>query len=149
MQNTAKNYQAYYKTNVETTDQLSLIIMLYDGTIRFMKKAVVNIEQGDVEEAHDYLVRAKEIISELVSTLKLESGGELANNLKELYLYSFKKIVEANLKKDPAMIQEVIQIMGNLRQGWAQMKNEKIKEKQNKPNYDSGDFQQKKIRIQG
>ena len=86
MPSTAKNYQAYYKTNVQTSDQLSLIIMLYDGVIRFMKKAIDKIDQEEVEEAHNYLVRAKEIISELVSTLKLEEGGEVANNLKELYL---------------------------------------------------------------
>ncbi|MBF0289970.1 MAG: flagellar export chaperone FliS [SAR324 cluster bacterium] len=147
MQNTARSYQAYYKTNVETTDRLSLVIMLYDGMIRFMKKAVAKIEQGDVEEAHNYLVRAKEIISELLSTLRLEEGGELAQNLKNLYLYSFKKIVEANLKKDPDMIREVIQVMENLRQGWIQVKGQQTSQKQNmSAAYQAG---QKKIRVQG
>ena len=144
MRNSANSYQAYYKTNVQTSDQLSLIIMLYDGLIRFMKKAIVKIEQGEVEEAHNYLMRAKEIISELVSTLKVDAGGEIANNLKELYLYSFKKIVEANLKKDPAMIQEVIHLMDNLRQGWVQMKAEQNRQKHTQPTQI-----QKKVRVQG
>ncbi|MBF0279254.1 MAG: flagellar export chaperone FliS [SAR324 cluster bacterium] len=144
MKNPTNSYQAYYKTNVQTADQLSLIIMLYDGLIRFMKKAIVKIEQGEVEEAHNYLVRAKEIISELVSTLKVEAGGEIANNLKDLYLYSFKKIVEANLKKDPEMIKEVIQVMDNLRQGWVQMKAEQNRQKQIQPAQ-----HQKKLRVQG
>ncbi len=142
MKNSTNSYQAYYKTNVQTSDQLSLIIMLYDGLIRFMKKAVVKIEQGEVEEAHNYLARAKEIISELVSTLKVDAGGEIAGNLKDLYLYSFKKIVEANLKKDPAMIQEVIQLMDNLRQGWIQTKAEQNRQKQVQPG-------QKKVRLRG
>ena len=144
MKDPTHSYQAYYKTNVQTSDQLSLIIMLYDGMIRFMKKAVVKIEQGEIEEAHNYLVRSKEIITELMSTLKIEDGGDIANNLKELYLYSFKKIVEANLKKDPAMVQEVIQVMNNLRQGWIQIKAEQNKHKQARPPQS-----QKKLRVQG
>lgn len=144
MKNTQNTYQAYYKTNVQTSDQLSLIIMLYDGMIRYMKKGAMKIEQGEIEEAHNYLVRAKDIINELVSTLKMESGGDVANNLKNLYLYSFKKIVEANLKKDPKIVQEVIQIMDNLRQGWIQLKAQQTQKKQS--------FAQttpRKIRVQG
>lgn len=144
MRDSAQSYQAYYKTNVQTSDQLTLIIMLYDGMIRFLKKAVVKIEQGEIEEAHNYLVRSKEIIGELMSTLKIEDGGEIANNLKELYLYSFKKIVEANLKKDPVMVQEVIQVMNNLREGWMQIKAEQNKNKQPLPAQ-----HQKKLRVQG
>lgn len=144
MRNPANSYQAYYKTNVQTSDQLSLIIMLYDGVIRFMKKAIVKIEQNEIEEAHNYLVRAKEIISELMSTLKIAEGDEIANNLKELYLYSFKKIVEANLKKDPQLVQEVIEVMNNLRQGWLQIKAEQNKQKQSVPAQ-----YQKKVSVQG
>ena len=144
MQDPVKSYQAYYKTNVQTSDQLSLIIMLYDGMIRFMKKAVVRIEEGEIEEAHNYTVRAKEIISELIATLKVDAGGDIANNLKELYLYSFKKIVEANLNKDPVMIEEVIQLMDNLRQGWIQMKAAQNQQKQILPAQ-----HQKKVSVQG
>lgn len=145
MQNTKKTYQAYYKTNVQTSDQLSLIIMLYDGAIRFMKKGIDRIEKGEVEEAHNYLVRAKDIIGELVSTLKLDAGGEVAKNLKDLYLYAFKKVVEANLRKDPELINEVIQIMDNLRQGWVQMRAQQAPKKQAY----GQQMAQKKIRIQG
>jgi flagellar secretion chaperone FliS len=124
----AQNYQAYYKTNVETSDQLKLIIMMYDGMIRFLKKAVINIENNDIEAAHNYLVRSKNILQELLKTLRVENAGEVGKNLKELYLYCFKRIVEANLTKDPEIVKEVIKLIDNLRQGWIQVQENRKKE---------------------
>ena len=100
MLNPKNSYKAYSKTDVNTSDQLTLIIMLYDGLLRFLKKAIVKIEENDVEAAHNYFVRSKDIVNELLSTLHAEKGGDIGNNLRELYLYMFRRIVEANLKKD-------------------------------------------------
>ena len=123
--NKPTTYQAYYKANVQTSDQLNLIILLYDGLLRFLKKAAVKIEGQELEEAHNYLVRSKNIVQELLSTLKIEEGGEVAQNLRELYLYCFRKIVEANLRKDVQLIQDVIKVIDNLKQGWLQIKAER------------------------
>jgi len=117
-------YKAYETTNVGTADQRHLILMLYDGAIRFMKKSVGKIEARDFEASHNYLVRSREIVSELLSTLKAEKAGEVGQNLKRLYVYMYNRLVEANLMKDPAMVEEVIRIMSTLRDGWANIKPE-------------------------
>jgi len=115
-------FQSYQRTNVHTADQRTLIIMLYDGLIRFLRKARQKIEANDVEGAHNYLVRSREVVSELLATLKPEKGGEIGQNLQRLYSYAFNRIVEANLYKDGQMVEEVIRIMSTLREGWASMK---------------------------
>ncbi len=115
-------YSAYQTTNVNTADQRQLIIMLYDGSIRFLKKAVVKIDARDFEGAHNYLIRSREIVSELLSTLRPEKAGEVGHNLKRLYVYLFNRLVEANLMKDSAIVEEAIQILSNLRDAWASIK---------------------------
>ncbi len=115
-------YQAYERTGVQTADQRKLIIMLYDGVIRFLRKAVSKMEASDIEGAHNYLVRSREIIGELLSTLKPEKGADVGQNLRRLYVYVFNRIVEANLHKDPRIVEEVIGIMSTLREGWVNMK---------------------------
>ncbi len=115
-------YTAYRNTNVQTADQRQLILMLYDGLIRFLQKAVVKIEAREIEAAHNYLVRSREIVAELLATLKPEKAGVVGENLRRLYIYAFNRIVEANLRKDPAMVQEVIRIASTLREGWTAVK---------------------------
>ncbi|MBI3992166.1 MAG: flagellar export chaperone FliS [Candidatus Lambdaproteobacteria bacterium] len=112
-------YKAYQHIEVQTADQRQLILMLYDGAIRFLKKAVIKIDARDYESAHNYLVRSRDVISELLATLKPEKGGEIGENLKRIYVYLFNRLVEANLLKDPKIIAEVIRILGTLREGWA------------------------------
>ncbi|MGK5093958.1 flagellar export chaperone FliS [Deltaproteobacteria bacterium TL4] len=144
--NKPATYQTYYQTNVQTSDQLKLIIMMYDGLLRFMKKAIVKINGGEIEAAHHYITRSKNILQELISTLRIEKGGEIAQNLRELYLYSYKKLIEANLKKDPMLIQEVVQIISNLKEGW-----EQVRERQAQQLKQSAKLvtQPKKVSIQG
>ena len=67
MLNPKQSYKAYSKTDVNTSDQLTLIIMLYEGLLRFLKKAMIKIEENDVEAAHNYFVRSKDIVNELIN----------------------------------------------------------------------------------
>jgi flagellar protein FliS len=115
-------YGAYERTKVETADQRQLILLLYDGAIRFMRKAAARIESNDVEAAHNYLVRSREIVSELLATLKPEKAGEVGQNLQRLYVYVFNRLVEANLTKNKAIVEECLRLMTTLRDGWAQIK---------------------------
>lgn len=118
----ANPYSAYERTNVETADQRQLILMLYDGAIRFMSKAAARIESNDIEAAHNYLVRSREIVSELLATLKPEKAGEVGTNLQRLYVYVFNRLVHANLTKDLEAVRECIHLMTTLREGWARLK---------------------------
>jgi flagellar secretion chaperone FliS len=115
-------YGAYERTHVETADQRQLILMLYDGSIRFMRKGISRIEANDIEAAHNYLVRSRDILAELLSTLKPEKAGEVGTNLKRLYVYIFNRLVEANLTKNKELVIECVKLMSTLREGWAQIR---------------------------
>lgn len=115
----ASPYNEYARTNINTADQRQLILMLYDGAIRNIRKGMGKIEARDFEGAHNYLIRGRQIVSELLATLRPEKGGEIGQNLKRLYVYVFQRLVEANLTKDPAIAEETVQILSTLREGWA------------------------------
>ena len=86
-------YTAYKNTSVQTADQRTLILMLYDGLLRFLQKSIVKMEAREIEAAHNYLVRSREIVAELLATLRPEKAGEIGNNLKRLYVYAFNRII--------------------------------------------------------
>ena len=132
MQN-KKFYKAYSRTDVNTSDQLTLIIMLYEGLLRFLKKAIVKVREKDIEGAHNYFTRSRDIISELMCTLHAEKGGEIGKNLRELYVYMYRRTIEANLKKDIEITKDVYQVAKTLHEGWIQLKSrQQNKETQNK-----------------
>jgi len=114
-------YQAYQNAQVTTSNQKQLIIMLYDGMDRFLTRAVKSIKEGDIESSHSYLHRTGQILLELLSTLREDKGGEIATNLKRIYVYCYEQVVIANLKKDVGMIREIQQILGNLKGAWKQI----------------------------
>ena len=115
-------YGAYERTKVETSDQRQLIVLLYDGAIRFMHKAVARMDANDIEAVHNYLVRSRDILGELLATLKPEKAGEVGTNLQRLYVYIFNRLVEANLTKNKDIVGECIKLMSTLREGWAQIR---------------------------
>ena len=78
------SYRAYHQTSVQTSDQLTLIVMLYDGAIRNVNFALQHLKDDEVEKTHNCLVKAKNIVTELLSTLNMEQGGEIAKNLQSL-----------------------------------------------------------------
>ena len=110
--------QAYKKASVGTMDQRKLILMLYDGAVRFLTNAIGKLEAGERYEAHKNLVKGKSIIAELLGSLNLEQGGEIALNLQRLYSYMFNELIEANLNQDAARIRSVVELLKELRVGW-------------------------------
>ncbi len=118
MSQTQSPYSAYEMTSVETASQSRLIVMLYDGAIRFMNKGAACIENEEIENAHRYLTRSADIVSELLSGLKPEQGGDIGKNLHRLYVFVFEQIVEANLRKNAAQVVRMAKVMGILREGW-------------------------------
>jgi flagellar protein FliS len=116
--------QAYKKAAVSTVDQRKLIVMLYDGAIRFLTTAVERMRQQDIYEAHRNLIRGKSIIAELLASLNLEAGGEIARNLQRLYTYMFNELIEANLNNDPERVTQVAGLLKELRTGWQGVKAE-------------------------
>jgi len=95
-----------------------LIVMLYDGMNRFLNKAARAIGQKDIESAHANLHRTGQILLELLATLREDKGGEIAANLKKIYVYCYERVVIANLQKDVSIIREIQAILTNLGEGW-------------------------------
>ncbi len=111
-------FKAYQETSVTTQSKGRLVVMLYEGAIKFMKLAIKELEAEDYEAKGRYIQKARDIINELNTVLDMEAGGEIAENLRKLYLFMDKNLSEANTKKDTARIQEIIVLAEELNQGW-------------------------------
>ena len=115
------NYKQYSQVQIKTANKGKLIVMLFRGAIKFMKKALLLIEKKDMEGKGNALIRSQDIILELLYALDqkmLDSGNELALNLQRLYLYSYQQLVKANVQMDAKPIKDVIGIMENLLEAW-------------------------------
>jgi flagellar protein FliS len=110
-------YDHYKRMQVETASQGRLIIMLYDGALRNLRNAQNCIVHRDINGAHNLLIKTQEIIRELNITLNTDAG-EIAYNLRNLYLYMLKLLVEANVTKDVEKIKEVIELLSILKEAW-------------------------------
>lgn len=111
-------FEAYQDAAVTTQNKGRLIVMLYDGAIKFMKLAIKELEEGNCEAKGRYINRAQDIINELNAVLDTDAGGEIAANLRKLYVFMNNHLSQANTKSDPQMIQEVITMMEELNQSW-------------------------------
>ncbi len=109
---------AYQETSITTESKGRLIVMLYDGAIKFMRLAIRELEAQNYEAKGRYVNRAQDIINELNTVLDMEAGGEVAANLRKLYLFMAGHLSQANAKRDPQMIREVISLMEELNKSW-------------------------------
>ncbi len=112
---------AYRRQQIETASPVQLIVMLYDGAIRHCKGAELAIEQQDREQARHHLLKAQDIVAELLASLDMEKGGELAGSLAQLYGYIHGRLVEANVQQDPQAVREAGRLLSGLRDAWAQL----------------------------
>jgi flagellar protein FliS len=110
--------KAYHKTAVETASKEKILLMLYEGCIRNLKKCKAAMEQKNYAEKGMYLGKAQDIINELSNSLNFEVGGELSKQLEGLYVYIFGQTTKANIENDPAKIDHCIKIMETLYDGW-------------------------------
>jgi flagellar secretion chaperone FliS len=116
----ATTHSHYRSQAVETAGPAQLVLMLYDGVLAAVTRAEQALEGGhlDLEAAHHELSRAQAILSELSATLDLERGGQIAGNLAALYEFCLHRLVEANLRKDPAGLGDVRAVVADLRDAW-------------------------------
>ena len=109
---------AYQDNAVTTQSRGRLIVMLYDGAIRFLRLAIREIENNNYEAKGRYINKAIDIINELNAVLDMDAGGEIASNLRKLYIFMTNHLSQANLKCDPQLIRDVIKLMEELNQSW-------------------------------
>jgi len=110
--------ETYQNTAVTTQSKGRLVVMLYDGAIKFLKLAIKEMEARNFEAKGKYLTKAQDIIFELNAVLDMEAGGEIASNLRKLYLYMNRRINDANIKVDPDIVREVISLLEELNRSW-------------------------------
>ncbi len=113
-----RSLRHYQNIQILTAGRVRLVIMLYDGIIRFNNLAVLAIAEGDTENRNHYINRSLDIIMELVNSLNMEEGGEVAENLHRLYNFSISQLLLANIKKSAAAIETVTRIVAELKTGW-------------------------------
>lgn len=112
-------YNQYKQTSVETASPEKLILMLYDGAIKFINQAKISMDEKNIEETNKALIKTQNIISELIIGLNMDTG-EIARNLYNLYDYFQRRLVEANTKKDTGILDEVLGYLEELRDTWAE-----------------------------
>jgi flagellar protein FliS len=113
-----KGIEAYQDAAVTTQSKGRLIVLLYEGAIKFLRLAIKDLEARDYEAKGRYINKAQDIINELNAVLDTEAGGEIASNLRKLYCYMNRRLAEANTQRDPQIIQEVITLMEELNRSW-------------------------------
>lgn len=118
--------RTYQKQSVLTASPGQLVLMLYDGALRFLAQARESFQLPEenprrIEHIHTGLIRAQAILSELRANLDHDAGGDFATNLDRLYDYYVRRLQEANLRKDEAPVIEVERLVRSLRDGWAEM----------------------------
>ncbi|MBO9533284.1 MAG: flagellar export chaperone FliS [Solirubrobacteraceae bacterium] len=112
---------AYRESAVLTASPVQLVVMLYDGANRFLKQASVLYDQGDQIEAGQRLGRAQAIVEELLATLDLERGGDVAPRLQGIYVYCLREMSTARVEKSSARLAEVAGHLAELRESWAEL----------------------------
>ncbi len=95
--------------------------MLYDGALRFMEAGKHAMAKRDVFTQNDNITKAQRIVSELLSTLDMAQGGEVAKNLMSIYTYVYDRLVEANIEDKTEIVDECIQILSELRESWVEL----------------------------
>jgi flagellar secretion chaperone FliS len=117
----ARGAQAYYQTQIQSQSPLELVVMLYDGALRFLQMAADGTRRNDLVAKREGMSRSMAILAELQNTLNLQEGGEVAQSLDHLYTYITSRLLDANVRKDPAPVDEAIRLLRPLRDAWAQI----------------------------
>ena len=113
--------QQYQKSQVETASPTRLIIMLYEGAIRFCQIALDAMAVPDLLIQHENLLKAQRIVAELLGSLNREKGGEVAENLARLYTHMLEQLVVANLHDEPEAVKLVQSMLRDLWASWVEV----------------------------
>ncbi len=117
--------KSYKKLQVDTTSPIGLVIMLYDRAIVLLNKAKDEISEKQYEAKGNTLDKASDIITELITTLDKDKGGEIASSLANLYNFVLREISNANSKLDTKSLENAIKILSELRESWENIKDNK------------------------
>lgn len=112
-------YATYTNSKIMTASPAELTLMLYDGAIKFCNIAIVAIEKKDIEKAHNNIMKVQNIIVEFQTTL--DDKYSVAEDFNRVYVYLLERLVEANLKKDAEILEEVLRHLRTMRDTWKEV----------------------------
>ena len=111
-------YRQYQKTAVTTASREKILLMLYEGAIRFVRQTRSAMEENKIAEKGKYISKATAILSELMATLDFKVGGELATDLESLYVFMIDKLIEGNIENNPQCLSQVEDLLNTLYVAW-------------------------------
>ena len=112
-------YAAYSNSKIQTASPAELTLLLYEGAIKFANIALVAVEKKDIEKAHNNIMKVENIIIEFQSTL--DHKYPVAKDFDAVYNYLMQRLQEANLKKDPEILKEVLGQLRTMRDTWKEV----------------------------
>jgi len=125
MRHPANPWQSYRQVATKTATPGQLVLMLFDGALRFLDRALVGFDLDDPLDSNlainNNILKAQEIIRELNMSLNLEQGGEFALTMRRLYTYYDLQLSQSNLRKESEGVQLVIRLLTVIRDAWAEM----------------------------
>ncbi|AGY77255.1 flagellar export chaperone FliS [Clostridium autoethanogenum] len=115
----AGNAYKTYKTNsVNYASKEQLLLMLVDGAVKFSKIGRQAIIDKDIKKAHENIIKAENIFNELIISLDVSKAGKWGQSLMSLYDFIVRRLIDANMKKDVKVIDEVIPLIEDVRNTW-------------------------------
>lgn len=111
-------YSSYRKVQIETAPPHKLVAMLLHGAVTRCEKAEEALEKGLHDEARPLVLRAQDIVAELMASLDFEKGGEIAERLLLLYDFVHRRLVEANVRREAKAVGEALQVLRGLADAW-------------------------------
>ncbi|QEN07124.1 flagellar export chaperone FliS [Oceanispirochaeta crateris] len=119
---------AYHQTKVKTASQGRLIVMLYEEAVKQLDIASDEIKRPDkkLDKIHNSIVKTQDIITELMASLDFEKGGDIAQNLYNLYMFFNQQLLQANIDKTPESLVEIRRMMSELRDAWASIEGQGV-----------------------
>lgn len=111
-------YKKYKQASVESASREKLLLMLYEGAIKFTKRAIIAIDNGDIATRGENITKAYDIILELMNTLDFKVGGEVAENLEQLYMFITDELTRANITGKKEHLENVLKVLSTLYDGW-------------------------------
>ena len=112
-------YSQYNNSKVLTASPAELTLMLYEGAIKFCNIAIVAVEQKDIEKAHNHIIKVERIIDYFRQTLDM--SYPVAEDFERVYSYLSQRLVEANIKKDKEILEEVNEHLRSMRDTWKEV----------------------------
>jgi len=114
-------HNAYQTVQVTTTDRGRLLLMMYEGAIKFLRQSKAGLEENDIAKFCRFLSKGQAIIAELMNTLDFEKGGTIAQDLDRLYDFMLFYLSEANLYRDPRRITKTIQLLDTVHSAYREI----------------------------